>query len=107
MIAQLILTTLLAVVLLYAWIAYRQSPIVGTLAMLAALAGMYFVWVPSHAMIIAAWAGIGRGVDLIIYTWVVISLIFLLNLHLKLRTQTELVTKLTRAIAIAEASRRR
>jgi hypothetical protein len=49
--------------------------------------------------------GIGRGVDLILYTWVVISLIMLLNLHLKLRSQLELITLLARKIAIADALR--
>jgi small membrane protein len=48
-------------------------------------------------------AGIGRGVDLIIYTWVVISLLVVLNLHLKLRAQMELITALAREIAIANA----
>jgi hypothetical protein len=36
---------------------------------------------------------------------VVISLIMLLNLHLKLRTQLELITLLARKIAIADAAR--
>ena len=38
-----------------------------------------------------------------IYIWVCITLIVLLNLHLKLRTQMELVTALARTIALAEA----
>ena len=50
---------------------------------------------------VAELVGIGRGVDLILYIWVCISLIVLLNLHLKLRTQTELITKLARTIALA------
>jgi small membrane protein len=107
MTAQLIFSVLLSVVLLYAWTAYRQSPLVGILVFLAALAGLYFVWIPLHAMLIAEWVGIGRGVDLIIYTWVVISLIIFLNLHLKVRSQTELITRLTRAIAISEGPNRR
>ena len=37
------------------------------------------------------------------YVWVCISLVVLLNLHLKLRTQTELITTLARKIAIADA----
>ncbi len=103
MIAQALLSILLAGVLLYAWTAYRLSPAVGLLAMLAAFAGLYFVWFPTHATALAAWIGIGRGVDLILYTWVGISLILLLNLHLKLRAQMETITKLARAVAIANA----
>ena len=45
--------------------------------------------------------GIGRGVDLILYLWLVISLIVVLNLHLKLRAQMEIITVIAREIAIA------
>ena len=103
MIAQLILSVLLAAILLYAWTEYRRSPAVAILALLAAGSGLYFVWVPEHSTQLAEWVGVGRGVDLILYIWVCISLIVLLNLHLKLRTQTELITALARKIAIADA----
>ena len=100
MIAQLLLTALLALVLVYAWSAHRTVPIIGLLASGAALAGLYFVWVPEHATALAAFVGIGRGSDLIVYTWVVISLLIMLNLHLKLRLQLDMITRLARAVAI-------
>ena len=103
MIAQILLTGLLSCVLLYAWIEYRRAPVIGLLSVLAALAALYFVWVPAHATWLAALVGIGRGVDLILYIWVVISLIVLLNLHLKLRMQLEHITILARELAIANA----
>ena len=59
--------------------------------------------VSQHSTQLAELVGVGRGVDLILYTWVCLSLIVLLNLHLKLRTQTELITTLARKIAIADA----
>ena len=61
------------------------------------------MWCPAHSTWLAELVGIGRGVDLILYTWVCISLLVLLNLHLKLRTQMELVTILARKAALAEA----
>lgn len=103
MIAQLFLTALLLVILLYAATAYRLAPAIGLVASVAAVAGLYFVWFPAHATLLAEFAGIGRGADLIVYTWVVISLIMLLNLHLKLRAQMELITQLARRVAIANA----
>ena len=103
MIAQFILSLLLAGILLYAWVEYRRSPAVAILAVFVATAGLYFVWFPSHSTELAELVGIGRGVDLILYIWVCISLIVLLNLHLKLRTQMELVTLLARQIALSEA----
>jgi small membrane protein len=107
MIAQFVLTALLCTILLYAWTEYRRSPVVGLTALLAACGGLYFVWLPAHATALAEFAGVGRGVDLIIYTWVVISLLLLLNLHLKLRAQMELITTLAREIAIAKAEAHR
>jgi hypothetical protein len=100
MVAQLFLSVLLFVILLYAWTEYRRSPAVGLAAVLAALGGLYFVWIPSHATALAELVGIGRGVDLIIYVWIVISLLIALNLHLKLRSQMELITQLAREIAL-------
>jgi hypothetical protein len=105
MIAQLILTAMLLVVLLYASMTYRQAPVIGFFSVMAVSWGLYFVWFPSHATQLAALVGIGRGVDLILYTWVVISLIMLLNLHLKLRAQMELITRLARKIALAEVDK--
>jgi small membrane protein len=101
MIAQIRLSLLLCAVFLYAWIEYRRSPVVAFLSSVASLAGLYFVWVPSDSTRLAAFVGIGRGVDLILYTWVGISLIIILNLHLKLRTHLELITVLARTIALA------
>jgi small membrane protein len=103
MIAQIVLSALLAGILLYAWAEYRRSPAVALLTVFVASAGIYFVWVPEHSTQLAELVGIGRGVDLILYIWVCISLIVLLNLHLKLRTQMELITTLARRIAIADA----
>ena len=103
MIAQLVLSILLGAILLYSWIEYRRSPAVALLTVVVAGAGIYFVWVPEHSTQLAELVGIGRGVDLILYIWVCLSLIVLLNLHLKLRTQMESITALARKIALADA----
>ena len=103
MIAQFILSILLAGILIYAWSEYARSPAIAVLAVFVATAGLYFVWVPEHSTQLAELVGIGRGVDLILYIWVCLSLIVVLNLHLKLRTQMELITALARKIALADA----
>ena len=97
---------LLIGVVTYAASERRRSPVVALLSTIAAAAGLYFTWGPDHATQVAIWAGVGRGVDLVLYIWVCISLIVLLNLHLKLRSQMELITVLARTIALAEARRR-
>ena len=102
MIAQIGLSILLGGIMIYAWTEWSRAPAVGSVAMLATAAGLYFVWLPAHASWLAAEAGIGRGVDLVLYIWVIISLLVMLNLHLKLRSQMELITVLMRNVAIAE-----
>jgi hypothetical protein len=102
MIAQLILSILLAGILIYAWSEYARSPAIAVLALFVATAGLYFVWMPEHSTALAELVGIGRGVDLILYVWVCLSLIVVLNLHLKLRTQMELITALARKLALAD-----
>ena len=100
MIAQLFLSVLLTAVLFYAWLEFKRSPTVASCALLASGGGLYFIWFPAHATFLAEAVGIGRGVDLIIYIWIVISLLVIFNLHLKLRSQMELITELAREIAI-------
>jgi hypothetical protein len=103
MIAQILLSLLLGAVLAYAWHEHRRFPAVASLSTVAATCGLYFVWFPGQATLMAEAVGIGRGVDLIIYIWVCISLLVLANLHLKLRAQSEVVTNLARAMALNEA----
>ena len=103
MIAQAILSLLLCSVLIYAWAEYRRSPVVALVSLVASLVGLYLVWIPSHTTRVAEFIGIGRGADLVMYLWICISLIVMLNLHLKLRSQYEVITALARAIALSNA----
>jgi hypothetical protein len=104
MIAKLVLSVLLVTVLLYAKSQYRSAPAIGLFAVAIAIGGLYFVWLPQHATALAAFAGIGRGVDLVLYMWVAFSLLALFNLHLKIRAQMELITALARSIALSNAA---
>ena len=103
MIARLLLSLLLAGVLGYAIVAATRARLVGALIGVAALAGLYFVWWPDVTNRIAHAVGIGRGADLMLYLWVVISMLVALNLHLRLKAQREVTTELARAMALLEA----
>ncbi|MBI3154576.1 MAG: DUF2304 domain-containing protein [Burkholderiales bacterium] len=103
--AQLILSAALLLIVVYAGSQLRSSPLVGVVSMLASATGNYLVWFPGQANAIAHALGIGRGADLLMYCWVVISMAILLNLHFKRRSDRELLTMLIRASAIAEAER--
>jgi hypothetical protein len=104
-VTQIILSASLLFIVVYAFTQKTKSPFVSAITMLCALSGLYFVWVPDHATVIAHAMGIGRGADLIVYIWIVISLAILLNLHFKVRSSLEVVTSLARMVAIAEAER--
>jgi small membrane protein len=108
MIPSILLSAILCGILVYAWSEQRRVPLVATCTIIAAVGGLYFVWFPSQANQLAELVGIGRGADLILYMWVLISLLILFNLHLKLRSQMELITELARDVALlqAEISRR-
>jgi hypothetical protein len=89
--------------LAYAFVAARRTHVLGAAIALAALAGLYFVWSPESANHLAQDVGIGRGADLVLYLWVVLSMLVGLNLHLRLKTQAELTTRLARALALLES----
>jgi len=103
MIAQAMLSILLLGVVIYAWTEYKRAPVVALLSAVVSLGGVYFIWFPETSTHWAELVGIGRGADLILYTWSCISLLVILNLHLKLRSQLEMITGLARTIAITSA----
>ena len=75
-----ILSAMLAAVVFCAGKEYRRSPALAICAMAIATAAR----APTHSQQLAELVGVGRGVDLILYC---ISLLLLLDLHLKLREQ--------------------
>jgi hypothetical protein len=102
-IAQIVLSTLLIVMIAYGFVAARRTPLLGPVIGLSALTGLYFVWQPERANELASLVGIGRGADLILYLWIVLSMLVGINLHVRLKTQAELTTRLARALALLEA----
>ena len=103
MIAQVMLSILLLGVVIYAWTEYKRVPAVALLSAIVSVWGVYFIWFPETSTHWAEFVGIGRGADLVLYTWSCVSLLVILNLHLKLRSQLEMITGLARTIAIENA----
>ena len=100
---KLALTIGLAILLVYTLI-QKVAPTLLKIAIFGAVfAGVYFVWLPDHATLVANWLGVGRGTDLMIYLWILLSFAIGLNLHFKIRAARQDITDLTRAIAIASA----
>lgn len=102
MIAQVLFTLALLAVVLIALAQLAQLPLIGGASICVALFGIYLVWMPEEATYIAKFVGVGRGADLIMYIWILISFSVLLLLYLSTRNQLQLITALARNIALKE-----
>jgi hypothetical protein len=101
MMIRYILTLGLLASAFYALAQRGKAKFLSVAFMVCAVVGIYFTWVPQHATRVAEAMGVGRGVDLIIYIWVVISLLVSFHLHLKVREHTKTITELARRIALS------
>jgi hypothetical protein len=106
MIFQIVASLFLVGIIVYAYSQFRLSPKVAVVTIGLALGGEYFVLFPDSAMTVAHVFGIGRGADLIFYTWILLSLAVAINIYLKLRSTNERFTALVRELALADAARR-
>lgn len=100
MIIKLLLSAALASIGLYAVAQRRTTRLFHGVMVFLVIAGAYFVWFPDHTTQIANALGVGRGADLLLYCWVVISLLLIVSLHLRLRRHLVLITDLARRIAL-------
>ncbi|HEX7710435.1 MAG TPA: DUF2304 domain-containing protein [Sphingomonadaceae bacterium] len=104
MIAQVMLSAGLSACLFYVFSLGRSLPIVRWGLFAVVLVGYIFIWMPSLTTQIAELVGIGRGADLILYIWIILNLFLILRLHIKLREQSEALTKLARQLALSHES---
>ncbi len=100
MIIKLILIFGLTLVLLYALLQRSRSPYISITMSLVSLAGIYFVWFPESTNELAHIVGVGRGADLVIYCWLIISLIIPMNLQFKILQLQSAITILVREQAL-------
>ena len=82
----------------------RTSPWIGGSMAFTALAGIYFAWRPDDLSTIAHLIGVGRGADLLLYIWVVVSFLAIVALMLRLRALREQITLLARHAALGDAA---
>ena len=100
MIAQVVLISNLLLVIIYALTQLSRSRYLSIGAILSALSGITLVVYPEISNVLAKGVGIGRGVDLIFYIFMVVTYIMLFNLHVRAREHTETVTELARGVAL-------
>jgi hypothetical protein len=102
MIIQLLLIAGLLLCLVYALSHRQQSHSLSIASSIVALAGIYLVLFPERTNEIAHFVGVGRGADLILYCWLIISVIISVYLRLQILELHGFVTRLAREIALAD-----
>lgn len=100
---KLLLVLLLGFCGTYGWLQRKISFAVGAGLPLVCALGILLVLQPDLSNRAARAMGVGRGVDLILYLWVVVTLLLLANVHFRLRSQRAMITTLTRDLALLEA----
>jgi hypothetical protein len=100
---KLPLIALLLFCALYGWRQRPLSPIVGFLTPLTCGVGIALVIRPDWSSEAARLLGVGRGADLVLYVWTVISILVVANIHFRLRAYHSMITLLTRELAILNA----
>lgn len=101
MIAKIILTLGLLTIFFYAFVQARASSALRVVVYGLVALGTYLVWFPDHSMVVAHWIGIGRGADVVLYLWVILTFLVLLNLHLKIHALTDNLTQIARHLALS------
>jgi hypothetical protein len=101
MIIPLLLAGLL-LIFVYALNQRRRSPFAAMAIAVLSLTGAVLVLMPETANQVAHTAGVGRGADLMLYLFVLITLAVLFNVHLRLRAAADTMTDLARAVALLE-----
>jgi len=102
MIIKVLLTGLLALLALFVMLQTVTSHAVRLTVLTILVIGGYFVWRPEHANWVAQTLGVGRGADLLMYLWVVITCSVILLLYLKIVRMNRMLTQLARRLALSQ-----
>ena len=70
---------------------------------IALIAGFVAVLFPNYTTVIASSLGIGRGADLLLYSFLVFSLFYVVHQYRRQLWQEKLTTDLARALTLAQA----
>jgi len=101
---SILLTVILGAAVVAGALLRRTSPWIGGSMALTAATGIYFAWQPDDLSGIAHLLGVGRGADLLLYIWVVVSFLAIVALMLRLRALREQITLLARHVALGGAA---
>jgi hypothetical protein len=102
MMIQFFLSVLLAVTAVLVGIQRTTSRLLRAIVLLVITFGAFLVWFPGVTDRFAELFGVGRGADLVLYLWVVITLALIVFLYLKVAALSRRLTRLTRAVALGD-----
>jgi len=102
MIKVILLLGLLAC-LFYAFFQRNKSRLVAGGISALSLIGMIFVVRPDLASAVANMVGVGRGADLILYFWILFSVLVMMSLQFKMFSLQRTLTELAREQALISA----
>jgi small membrane protein len=103
MVIQILLSLGLTLALIYAFLQQTTTRLLRIALALVILLGLYFVWFPDETNTLAHLVGVGRGTDLLLYCWIVISILLILVLHLRMNRLADRMTDLVRGVALERA----
>lgn len=106
MIFQILLVGLNILCLAYVFGQRSKSPLVSLIVTIACLFGMVASVFPNLTNDLAHWVGVGRGADLLFYSWIVVSFGLIINIQLKLITANQQLTDVVRHISLESAKHR-
>lgn len=101
----LILILFFSICIIYSFLQLSRFKILPWILCGLSFLAIYFVLFPDSTTLIANNLGVGRGADLILYLWVLISTTFAFILSLKIRSNHYELTSLARTIAIINVSK--
>jgi hypothetical protein len=97
---QFFLLAAMALLMVFGWRQKQRAPAVGWAIMVTASLGMALAIAPSILQPIADAVGVGRGVDLMIYLFMVATILLVANVHLRMREMRDAMTDIIRRSAI-------
>src|SRR3990170_3826625 len=100
MMIQIFLTVLLVGIAVLVAVQRTTSRLLRAVVLAVVAFGAFLVWVPQVTDRFAEMFGVGRGADLILYIWVVITLALIVFLYLKVAQLARKLTHLARALAL-------
>ena len=106
MLSQWVLAIALVLVGLYLLKARKsasQQAIRRLFIIVAIAAGLIAVLFPNYTNVVASFLGIGRGADLLLYTFVVFTLFYVVHQYRRQLWQEKVTTDLARALTLAQA----